>query len=168
MPRKYLLLLLIICLSACSDEKISLQGTDAQTLRFNINLSSTALDALQHGFALHFVSQVKISEESPWFRQNLYQQQGYCIIRLSALTETYTLEKENGLIMSFPDSDSLLSACGEISIPPVLLTNRQRAVVHSRLYLDLLALPLPLRIQALSSEDWWHHSGWQQTRLGQG
>jgi hypothetical protein len=139
---------------------------------FQITLSTSAKEALDHGVSLYFVSEFTVTQPR-WYWMNGEFSHSETIIKLSynALTQQYKVGR-GGLLQSFSNLPSALLVVGHQVATPVpfeKLNNQsgyfmkwikpnRRFVASASMRLDISQLPKPLQVNALTGNDWDIHS----------
>lgn len=125
-----------------------------------------ALDALENGVTLNLVLDIEVIKPRRymWDEEIAALVQRY-EIQFHALTEQYLLRNINsGSQFSFSTLDDALEYLGKIEDLPIidahLLEENEHYMVQLRSRLDFDGLPVPLRLKAYFSSEWWLTSGW--------
>ncbi|NOX76387.1 MAG: DUF4390 domain-containing protein [Gammaproteobacteria bacterium] len=143
---------------------------DQQIYRLSADLgyhfSPVALDALGNGVALTLVLDIEVFEPRRYLWGDVVAalEQRYQI-RYHALSDQYILRRLNsGSQSAYSSLDRALASLGKISDLPIidapLLAESSLYKVRVRSRLDIDSLPVPLRLKAYISSDWWMDSGW--------
>ncbi|MBK1694699.1 hypothetical protein CKO09_08105 [Chromatium weissei] len=135
------------------------------------HFSTAALEALDHGVPLTIVAHVQVRRTSAWLWENvLLDQQLRTVIRYKPLSdgyEVYRLPGHQG--RSFVTRDAALRALGDINDLQLLRQDKLNAKddyeVQIKVFLDIEALPLPLRPMAYLKPAWQLSSGWHSWPL---
>ncbi|HHO82040.1 MAG TPA: DUF4390 domain-containing protein [Halothiobacillus sp.] len=131
-----------------------------------IRLSDTHVEALQNGVQLSVSLQTVISEPRDWlWAHTVAEDRRHYRIEYHALSETYLIHDE--LLretLTFSNLTNALESISRVRAWPVAhieqLKHRDRLVARTRFTLDVNRLPLPLRLQALTDENWILTSEW--------
>lgn len=128
--------------------------------------SDDALNALRNGVPLFLVLDIEVFQPRRYLWDNILAdlKQRYRI-QYHALSDKYLLTNINsGLQTAFNTLDGTLASLGDIGEIPIidahLLNPGERYMVRVRSRLDIDKLPVPLRLEAYVSSDWWLTSGW--------
>ena len=141
-----------------------------QVYRLEVSLdyhfSAEALNALRNGVPLTLVLDIEVYQPRRYLWENVLAvlEQRYQI-QYHALSDKYLLRNLNSgsqsTFTSLADALASLSDVGDIPIIDAhLLDPGQHYMVRVRSRLDIDALPVPLRLEAYVSSDWWLTSGW--------
>ncbi len=141
--------------------------------RIDFNFSAPALEALQNGVPLLVLIDLEVEQQRNWWlNKNIAElQQGYLLL-YHALTEKYIINNLNsGAQENYDTLDGAISALGTIEDLPILdaklASNKGRYIVSMHAYLDLEALPAPMRPLAYISSKWRLESEWYEWPLQQ-
>lgn len=173
-----LVLLSSLCLSASVANADGITVTKAETrltedgyeiqADFKITLPPSVADALIHGVALNFVSELAITRSRwYWLDSDVIQNEQVTKLSYNALTRQYRISRGT-LFQSFSNLDSALRVLGHQSSPPVqeaalhsgsgyvakLLRSETRYTAFARMRLDTSQLPKPLQVNALTNNEW--------------
>ena len=139
--------------------------------QIDYQFSDVAIEALQNGVPLLVLIDIKVDRErSWWLDKNIAQlQQGYLLL-YHALTEKYIVNNLNsGAQENYDSLNAALSALGRLEALPILDANlvnkNNRIIVRLHTYLDLEALPAPMRPLAYISSQWRLESDWYEWPL---
>jgi hypothetical protein len=128
--------------------------------------SAEALKALNSGVPLILVLDIEVYRPRRYIWDDVVATlaQRYQI-QYHALSDKYLLRNLNsGAQFSYPSLDAALAALSDTGEIPIidahLLEKGVRYMVRVRSRLDLDALPVPLRLRAYISSEWWLSSGW--------
>jgi len=128
--------------------------------------SAEALDALRNGVPLTLILDIEVYQPRRYLWENVLAdlKQRYQI-QYHALSDKYLLRNQNsGSQATFATLDGALASLGDIGEIPIidahLLSPGERYMVRVRSRLDIDKLPVPLRLEAYVSTDWWLTSGW--------
>jgi hypothetical protein len=139
--------------------------------RIDYRLSEPTLEALQNGVPLIVLVDIEVEQvRNWWFNKTIAElQQGYLLL-YHALTEKYIINNLNSGVQENYDSlGSALAALGRINDLPLLDANlvkpNEHYLVNLQTYLDLEALPAPMRPIAYISSQWRLESDWYQWPL---
>ncbi len=134
-------------------------------------LSPRVIEALQNGVPLVIMLDIKVEQErSWWLNKNVAElKQGYMLL-YHALSEKYILNNLNsGVQQDFTRIDDAIDELSHIQNLPILdanlVNNKNRYFVRLHTYLDLEALPAPVRPLAYLSAHWRLESDWYQWPL---
>lgn len=140
------------------DEKIYL---DAQV---SYKLNDTVIQSLQNGVALTFEVRVRMRDINAWFWQpDAAERRIRHILRYRALSGLYEVltpqpGTENQVKQAFATPSAALRYLGRIRDLVLIERNKldlaQHYLVRLTAYLDIEALPLPLRVHAYLSSEW--------------
>lgn len=144
-------------------ERVELTKRDGQILLdadIRYPLNDTALEALENGVPLTFVTHIEVRERGAWiWEQDLVEIRLRSLVRyhpLSGLYELRNIGSESS--QNFATRDAVLTALGEIrSLPLVTVERMQVGTRYNVLlstFLDIEALPLPLRPMAHVTPSW--------------
>jgi hypothetical protein len=135
------------------------------------NFSDAAIEALENGVPLIVLINIEVERERNWWlnKEVAELQQGYLLL-YHALTEKYIVNNLNsGAQENYDSLHSAVSALGRIQALPVLDANlvdvNARYLVRLHTYLDLEALPAPMRPMAYISSQWRLESDWYEWPL---
>ena len=141
--------------------------------KIDFNFSAPALEALQNGVPLLVLIDLEVEQQRKWWlnKDIAELQQGYLLL-YHALTEKYIINNLNsGAQENYDSLDSAISALGTIEDLPILdaklAGNKGRYIVSMHAYLDLEALPAPMRPLAYISSKWRLESEWYEWPLQQ-
>ena len=139
--------------------------------RIDYRFSEPTLEALQNGVPLIVLVDIEVAQlRKWWFNKTIAElQQGYLLL-YHALTEKYIINNLNSGVQENYDSlGSALAALGRIDDLPLLDANLvkmdEQYQVNLQTYLDLEALPAPMRPIAYISSQWRLESDWYQWPL---
>jgi hypothetical protein len=139
--------------------------------RIDYRFSEPTLEALQNGVPLIVLVDIEVEQVRKWwFNKTIAElQQGYLLL-YHALTEKYIINNLNSGVQENYDSlGSALAALGRIDDLPLLDANLvkmdEQYQVNLQTYLDLEALPAPMRPIAYISSQWRLESDWYQWPL---
>jgi hypothetical protein len=178
---------ILVALLLCSP--ISYAANDAFTIRsvetrlvdqvytlsakIDFHFSEPALEALQNGVPLIVLIDLEVQRErSWWLNKDIAElQQGYLLL-YHALTEKYIINNLNsGAQENYDTLNAAVTALGTIEDLPILdaklAENSGHYVVSLHAYLDLEALPAPMRPIAYISSKWRLESEWYEWPLQQ-
>lgn len=130
------------------------------------HLSEAALEALSNGVTLTLVLDIEVYQPRRYLWDEVVaslEQRNQ--IRYHALSDQYILRNLNsGSQYAYSSLEMALRAMGRISALPVidapLLADGASYKVRVRSRLDIDSLPVPLRLKAYVSSEWWMDSGW--------
>ncbi|MGD8784998.1 MAG: DUF4390 domain-containing protein [Thioalkalispiraceae bacterium] len=133
--------------------------------------SEAAIEALENGVPLIVLIDIEVERERNWWldEEVAELQQGYLLL-YHALTEKYIVNNLNsGAQVNYDTLHGAVAGLGEISNLPILDANLAssdaRYVVRLHTYLDLEALPAPMRPVAYISSQWRLESDWYEWPL---
>jgi hypothetical protein len=139
--------------------------------RIDYRFSDPTLEALQNGVPLIVLVDIEVEQVRKWwFNKTIAElQQGYLLL-YHALTEKYIINNLNSGVQENYDSlGSALAALGRINDLPLLDANlvkmNEQYQINLQTYLDLEALPAPMRPIAYISSQWRLESDWYQWPL---
>ncbi len=177
---RLLLLLALICLGQSVWAKgFTIRSVETSlinkvyTVSANINyeFSDVAIEALQNGVPLLILIDIKVDRERNWWLdKNIAElQQGYLLL-YHALSEKYIVNNLNsGAQENYDSLNAAVAALGQLNNLPLLdanLVNKNyRIIVRLHTYLDLEALPAPMRPVAYISSQWRLESDWYEWPL---
>jgi len=130
------------------------------------HFSAEALDALHNGVPLTLILDIEVYQPRRYlWEKTLADLKQRYRIQYHALSDKYLLRNLNsGLQATFTRLDDALASLGNIGEIPIidahLLDPGERYMVRVRSRLDIDKLPVPLRLEAYVSSDWWLTSGW--------
>jgi len=137
----------------------------------NYRFSEAALEALQNGVPLIILLDIEVIQKRNWWLNKTIAelQQGYLLL-YHALTEKYIINNLNsGAQENYDNLNSALNSLGAIKDLPILDANlvkkNELYDVQLRTYLDLEALPAPMRPIAYISSQWRLESDWYRWPL---
>lgn len=173
-----LALLLSLCLGASFADAEGITVAKAQTrltdegyeiqADFKITLPPSVADALIHGVALNFVSELSITRSRwYWLDSDVVQNEQVSKLSYNALTRQYRISRGT-LFQGFANLESALRVLGHQSAPPVpesalhsgsgyvakLLRSETRYTAFAHMRLDTSQLPKPLQVNALTNNEW--------------
>lgn len=177
-PLITLALLLSVCVGASFANAEGITVTKAQTrltddgyeiqADFKITLPPSVADALVHGVALNFVSELSITRSRwYWLDSDVVQNEQVSKLSYNALTRQYRISRGT-LFQGFANLESALRVLGHQSAPPVpesalhsgsgyvarLLRSETRYTAFAHMRLDTSQLPKPLQVNALTNNEW--------------
>ena len=133
--------------------------------------SDAAIEALENGVPLIVLIQIEVERERNWWlnKEIAELQQGYLLL-YHALTEKYIINNLNsGAQENYDSLRAAVSALGQLEALPILDANltseRAHYLIRLRTYLDLEALPAPMRPVAYISSQWRLESDWYEWPL---
>lgn len=133
--------------------------------------SDAALEALKNGIPLIILVDIRVEKQRKWWLNKTIArlQQGYLLL-YHALTEKYIVNNLNsGAQENYETLGAATHALGSIRALPILdakLVNKDgRYLVRLHTYLDLEALPAPMRPMAYISSQWRLESDWYEWPL---
>ena len=176
-----LLLLLWLPASQAANEAFTIRSVETRLLdqvytlsaKIDFQFSKPALEALQNGVPLIILIDLEVERtRSWWFNKDIAElQQGYLLL-YHALTEKYIINNLNsGAQDNYDSLNAALAALGTLDNLPILdaklAESKGRYVVSLHAYLDLEALPAPMRPLAYISSKWRLESEWYKWPLQQ-
>lgn len=123
-------------------------------------LSDSALEALDNGVPLTFELHLQLRRDSSWiWDSDIVENRLRSVLRFHPLSGLFDLhDLQTGAHQSYATRGAALRALGKISDFPVThidqLTPGERYRLRMKTFLDIDALPLPLRPKAYVSRDW--------------
>ncbi len=135
-------------------------------------LPKKVLEALDNGVLLTFALDIDVRQPRRYLWDNsIASLEQRTTLQYFALTDQYLLRNLNsGHEASYSTLTSALHALGDIRGLPIidakLLDPDEHYMVSIRSYLDFESLPVPLRMRAYISRNWWLTSGWYSWDLG--
>jgi len=139
--------------------------------QIDYQFTDVAIEALQNGVPLLILIDIKVDRERNWWLdKNIAElQQGYLLL-YHALTEKYLVNNLNsGAQENYDSLTSAVAALGQLDNLPLLDANLvskdNRIIVRLHTYLDLEALPAPMRPLAYISSQWRLESDWYEWPL---
>jgi len=139
--------------------------------KIDFKFSAPALEALKNGVPLLVLIDLEVEKQRKWWlnKDIADLQQGYLLL-YHALTEKYIINNLNsGAQENYDSLDSAINALGTIENLPILDANltedNGRYIVSMHAYLDLEALPAPMRPIAYISSQWRLESEWYEWPL---
>lgn len=137
----------------------------------DFTLSRPILEALERGVPVQIVLDIEILRERSylWNETTATLEQRY-ELDFHVLTRSYVVRNLNiGTQTAFPTRRAALEHLGRIADLPVidanLLEEGESYIGRVRAYIDINALPVPLRVRALVSPEWRLDSGWHEWRF---
>jgi len=133
--------------------------------------SDAAIEALENGVPLIVLIQIEVEQERNWWlnKEIAELQQGYLLL-FHALTEKYIINNLNsGAQENYDSLHAAVAALGQLEALPILDANLTkegaRYLVRLHTFLDLEALPAPMRPVAYISSQWRLESDWYEWPL---
>ncbi len=173
---------LLICAGPLPAAAQSFSVQDAKTtleddiyrldVHLTFELPKKVLEALDNGVPLTFALDIEVRRPRRYlWDDSIASLEQRTTIQYFALTDQYLLRNLNsGHEASYSTLASALRALGDIRGLPIidakLLDPDEHYMVSIRSYLDFESLPVPLRMRAYISRDWWLTSGWYSWDLG--
>lgn len=178
-----LLLVLLVWLPAshAANEAFTIRSVETRlrdqvytlSAKIDFRFSEPALAALKNGVPLIVLIDLEVQRErSWWLNKDIAElQQGYLLL-YHALTEKYIINNLNsGAQENYDTLNAAVTALGNIEDLPILdaklAENKGRYIVSLHAYLDLEALPAPMRPIAYISAKWRLESEWYKWPLQQ-
>ncbi len=124
------------------------------------DLTDAVMQALQNGVSVTFETRIRMREVDIWFwRQDAVEHRLRHILRYRALSGLYeVITPESASKQAFATSSAALRYLGRIRDLKLIGRNQldlgQHYLVRLEAYLDVEALPLPLRVRAYTSPEW--------------
>jgi hypothetical protein len=169
-------LLLCVCTSIASAEGIAVTKAEIRVADdgyeiwadFKITLPPSVAQALIHGVALNFVSELTITRSRwYWLDSAVTQNEQTTKLSYNALTRQYRISRGT-LFQGFTNLESALRVLGHQSAPPVpttafnsgggyvakMLKSETKYTAFAQMRLDTYQLPKPLQVNALTNGDW--------------
>lgn len=154
-----------------SVETSLVDGVYTLSAQIKYNFSDAAIEALENGVPLIVLIKIEVERERSWWlnKEIAELEQGYLLL-YHALTEKYIINNLNsGAQDNYDSLHAAVSALGKLESLPILdanLTNKNaRYLVRLHTYLDLEALPAPMRPMAYISAQWRLESEWYEWPL---
>ncbi len=154
-----------------SVETSLVDGVYTLSAQIKYNFSDAAIEALENGVPLIVLIKIEVERERSWWlnKEIAELQQGYLLL-YHALTEKYIINNLNsGAQDNYDSLHAAVSALGKLESLPILdanLTSKNaRYLVRLHTYLDLEALPAPMRPMAYISSQWRLESEWYEWPL---
>jgi len=139
--------------------------------QIDYSFSDAAIEALENGVPLIVLIKIEVERERNWWlnKEIAELQQGYLLL-YHALTEKYIINNLNsGAQENYDSLHGAVAALGQLDSLPILdanLTSEDaRYLVRLRTFLDLEALPAPMRPVAYISSQWRLESDWYEWPL---
>lgn len=136
---------------------------------FDLNLSPDAEQALHQGIPLSLAVDARIARNYGLWAWLIDEQQAIWRLTYLPLSRQYALHRPSGERSLYSRLRHLRAALREPHLfqlsRPAEVKTPQRYQVQLRAYIDIQALPSPLRLPALFSSQWQLHSGWQTWQL---
>lgn len=123
-------------------------------------LNDTATEALDNGVPLTFVTHIEVRDDNAWiWEKDLVDRRLRTTLRYHPLSGLYQLHQlDTDRTEQFATREAAIQALGTLRglalLPADRLEHGRQYVVRLRTYLDLEALPLPLRPLAVLSPSW--------------
>ena len=137
------------------------------------HFSDVAIEALENSIPLIVLIDIEVDQVRGWWlnKEVAELQQGYLLL-YHALTEKYIVNNLNsGAQENYDSLHSAVAALGKVDALPILDANltspNERYLVRLHTYLDLEALPAPMRPIAYISSQWRLESDWYEWPLQQ-
>lgn len=175
-PTSCFILILILLTSfgaSHAEEKASINIESAELIlqdktyflnaQIHYRLSDEAIDALHNGISLTFNVDLSITESRKWLWEKYHHQLSFPYqLKYHTLAKTYLISNStNKTHHNFSSLSAALNALGTLNDIPVhaLKTNHNLDISASlNAYLDIEALPLPMRPLAYITSGWYLHS----------
>lgn len=123
-------------------------------------LNPTALEALENGVPLTFVTHIQMRSAEAWlWEKDVAELRMRNVLRYRPLSALYEVREEGSDDKQvFATRQAALRALGEVKHLAIIERDRLQAgeeyVIQIEAFLDIEALPLPMRPQAYLSSDW--------------
>lgn len=134
--------------------------------KLNYGLTDEVKEALNNGVSIPLVLSIKIERER-WYLwdKNIASLEQHYQIKYYALSQQYVITYQNtGVRKAFSQLEEALSQLGTLTDFPLLDKTLTKAdntyIVYLKIYLDIEALPVPLRPIAYLSAQWRLASEW--------
>jgi len=139
------------------------QDTYLLNAQINYQLTAEAIEALHHGITLTFNVDLSIIEPRPWlWSKHLNTIQLTYQIKYHTLAETYQISgNHNSTQHNFSSLDAALHAIGSIRETPIHAIKNSPSITREATlsaYLNIEALPLPMRPLAYFTPGWYLQS----------
>ena len=133
---------------------------------YDIQLSSTLVDALHRGVQLTFVQTFRARRpRTYWLSENIAEVTRVIRLSYNALLQQY-YATVSGHTTTHDSLADLLDSIGDLSGWAVLhqsqVSRKHSYVLSVRMYLDTSQLPKPLQVNAVASQRWQLDSGWRE------
>lgn len=133
---------------------------------YDIQLSSTLVDALRRGVQLTFVQTFQARRpRTYWFSEDIAEVTRVIRLSYNALLRQY-YATVSGHTSTHSSLEDLLDYIGDFSDWAVLhqsqVSRKHNYVLAVRMYLDTSQLPKPLQVNAVASQRWQLDSGWRE------
>jgi len=134
--------------------------------RYDIQLSSTLVDALHRGVQLTFVQIFQARRpRSYWLSEDIAEVSRVIRLSYNAMLRQY-YATASGHTTTHDSLADLLDYIGDLSGWAVLhqsqVSRKHSYVLSVRMYLDTSQLPKPLQVNAVASQRWQLDSGWRE------
>lgn len=135
------------------------------------DLTDAVLEALEHGVPLTFELHVQLRRADAWiWDKDVVESRIRSVLRYHPLSGLYEVrDLASGTKESFATREAALRTLGRIRAFPVIrvdqLESGEHYVLRMQTFLDIDALPLPLRPKAYISPDWGLESKTWEWRL---
>jgi len=139
--------------------------------RITYKLSDKAIDALSNGITLPIVLTIKIKRERWYFwDETIAELEQRYQLKYYTLSQQYAIKHLNtGILQTFPTLEIALTYLGNLTDFPLLdahlIKSNKEYWVYLQTYLDIEALPVPLRPVAYFTAQWRLTSDWYQCPL---
>ena len=134
--------------------------------KLKYGFSKDALQALENGVSLILVLDIEVIKPRRymWDEEIATLEQRYELQYLALANQYRLANKNSGASHLYPTLEDALASLEKINGLPLidahLLNKNERYKVQVRSRLDIDSLPVPLRLSAYFSGDWWLTSGW--------
>lgn len=135
----------------------------------SVSLSTALVAAIERGVTLQFESIFRIQERRFYFYKRLiHEHRRMARLTFHPLTRLFRVSLDGGAPQTFVDLTEALRHCLVIRDWVVAGSDQKLVGYESyvRLRLDTSALPKPLKISALTSQDWNLSTGWIPVNMG--
>jgi len=147
------------------------EGVYHLNARLDLQLGDEMREALRNGVPLVFVLELEILEPRfKWLNREVAHVEQRYELRYHALSQQYLLTNLNtGIQSAFHNLTFALSKLSYIENLPLLdadvIEGRDDVLARLRIRLDVGKLPLPLKIRAYTSQNWYTTSTWVRWAL---
>jgi hypothetical protein len=133
---------------------------------FNFDLNSKLLNALAHGVALHFVTELRVDRTRwYWFDKSIAHRRLEYRLTYHAMTRSYRLSIGNlhRNFDSLPDAVNTMKHVRNLYVAsPKEFDNKDKYVATLRFFHNTALLPKPFQLSALANADWELNTGWME------
>lgn len=136
-------------------------GITHQDDEINITLSEEALNAIDNGVSLTFVSEFAVPKTMAFLRWNTNKKTHRFVVSKHALSDRYHLHKDDSPTpIIFRSSSVGVSQISKLIKKQFIEYSESSPNLELRVYLSKTELPAPLRMAAFASSQWDFDSGW--------